>query len=69
MGMLYVDEAFRRQGIAESLEAYYINRSIEKGRIPYCHVVAGNPASEHLQEKLGLYRAKNKAWWIKKTCN
>jgi tRNA (guanine37-N1)-methyltransferase len=69
MGMLYVDEAFRRQGIAEALESYYINRCIEKGRTAYCHVVPDNPASEHLQEKLGLYKAKNKAWWIKITCN
>jgi tRNA (guanine37-N1)-methyltransferase len=65
MGMLYVDEAFRRRGIAEALEAYCINRTLEKGRTPYCHVEENNTASEKLQEKLGLYKAKNKAWWIK----
>jgi tRNA (guanine37-N1)-methyltransferase len=65
MGMLYVDEAFRRRGIAGALESYCINRFIEKGRIPYCHVEENNTASEMLQERLGLYKAKNKAWWIK----
>jgi tRNA (guanine37-N1)-methyltransferase len=60
MGMLYVDEKFRRQKIAESLEAYFINKKLEKGRIPYCHVEENNAASECLQEKLGLYKAKAK---------
>ena len=31
LGMLFVEEAFRRQGIASSLEAYAVNRMLEKG--------------------------------------
>lgn len=69
MGMLYVEEAFRRQGIAEALESYNVNRYLEKGWTPYCHVIEGNEVSEHLQEKLGFYKAKNHVWWLEKsTC-
>lgn len=65
IGMLYVEENFRRQGIAESLEAYCVNRCLEKGWIPYGHVTEGNTASEHLQEKLGFYKAPENIYWIR----
>lgn len=64
MGMLYVDENFRRQGIGESLEAYCVNRCLEKGWIPYGQVVEGNAASEGLQEKLGFYKAESAIYWL-----
>lgn len=66
MGMLYVDEAYRRQGIAEALEAYCVNRSLEKSWVPYCQVIEGNEISARLQEKLGLYRAANFVWWLER---
>ncbi len=66
MGLLYVDEAYRRRGIAESLEAYVVNRMLERGWTPYGHVIEGNEISEHLQEKLGFYKAGRKVWWLKK---
>lgn len=66
LGLLYVEEAFRRQGIAVSLEAYCINRGLEKGWIPYGHVIVGNEASLALQEKLGLYRSDRTIWWLEK---
>ncbi|MGN0166770.1 MAG: tRNA (guanosine(37)-N1)-methyltransferase TrmD [Acetatifactor sp.] len=65
MGLLYVDEAYRRRGIAESLEAYVVNRMLERGWTPYGHVIEGNEVSGHLQEKLGLYKAGRKVWWLK----
>lgn len=65
MGLLYVEEAFRGRGLAESLEAYLINRMLEKGYIPYGHIVVGNEVSEHIQEKLGLYLAGREVWWLK----
>ncbi len=65
MGMLYVEEAFRRQGVGASLEAYCVNRCLEKGWIPYGQVMEGNVCSEHLQEKLGLYRAAKNIYWLK----
>lgn len=66
MGMLYVEEACRRRGIAASLEAYLVNRMLERGWTPYGHVVSGNEASVRLQEKLGLYRAKEPLFWLGK---
>lgn len=66
IGLLYVDEAYRRQGIAMSLEAYQINRALEKGWTPYGHVLAGNEVSFALQEKLGLYRSDRTIWWVEK---
>lgn len=64
MGFLFVEEACRGKGIAASLEAYLINRQLEKGYTPYCHVRKENVASHHLQEKMGLLLAGNPVWWI-----
>ncbi len=66
LGLLYVEEAYRRQGIAVSLEAYAINRILEKGWTPYGHVIVGNQVSFALQEKLGLYRSDRSVWWLEK---
>ncbi len=65
-GMLYVDEKYRGRGLAVSLEAYAINRQLEKGRIPYGHVYIGNEPSAKLQEKLGLYKASGLFWWMER---
>ncbi|HBA50991.1 MAG TPA: tRNA (guanosine(37)-N1)-methyltransferase TrmD [Lachnospiraceae bacterium] len=67
LGMLFVEESFRGQGIASSLEAYAVNRMLEKGWTPYGHISAGNTASVKLQEKLGFYRAEKNYWWLEKT--
>lgn len=64
IGLLYVDEEHRREGIAESLAAFMVNRVLEKGWTPYGHVVCGNEASEKLQEKLRLYKAGKIIWWL-----
>ena len=64
LGMLYVEESYRRQGIAISLEAYQINRTLEKGWTPYGHVFVENEESFALQEKLGLYRSDKTIWWV-----
>ena len=69
LGMLYVEDACRRQGMGEALEAFAINRMLERGWTPYGHVVEGNDASVKLQEKLGLYRASKTFCWLEKsTC-
>lgn len=68
-GMLYVEGACRRQGIGASLEAYVINRMLERGWTPYGHIVEGNEVSMRLQEKLGLYFASKTFLWMEKsTC-
>lgn len=66
LGMLYVDEDYRRQGLAASLTAYAANRILERGWTPYGHVITGNEASIRLQEKLGFYQAGNMFWWLEK---
>lgn len=64
LGLLYVDEDYRRKGIAASLQAYGINRLVEQGYVPYGHILDGNEASLALQEKMGMYVAGQKIWWI-----
>lgn len=66
MGLLYVDETYRGQGIARSLEAYLVNTALDKGWLPYGHVVCGNTASEKLQEELGFYKSDKIVWWLEK---
>ncbi len=66
MGMLYVAEAYRRQGLAASLEAFMVNRELEQGHLPYAHIFSDNSASLALQEKLGLYLSKGEIVWMRK---
>lgn len=66
MGMLFVEEAYRGQGIGASLEAYIINRILEKGWTPYAHVIVGNEGSLRLQKNLGLYISNDTIWWLGK---
>ena len=66
MGMLYVLQDFRRQGIAEALETNLINLTLKKGYTPFCRVMEHNDGAHKLQEKLLLYTAKGKVWWFKK---
>ena len=65
MGLLYVEEAFRRQNIAFSLEAYLINALLEQGRTPYAYVRVENTPALALQEKLGLYLSRQEVWVVK----
>ena len=65
-GLLYVEEEYRREGIGISLVAYAMNRQKEWGYIPYGHTVIDNQRSLALQEKLGLYVAKDTIWWLQK---
>lgn len=65
-GLLYVEEAYRREGIGLSLVAYAMNRQKEWGYIPYGHTFVENEKSLALQEKLGLYVAKDTIWWLQK---
>lgn len=64
MGMLFVEEVYRRQGIGAALESYLINLQLARGETPYCQVMEGNKISEVLQEKLGLYLSEEILWWL-----
>lgn len=64
MGMLYVDKAYRHQGLAVSLESWLINQLLKRGEIPYCQVEKGNVSALRLQEKMGLYLCDEPMWWL-----
>ncbi len=66
MGMLTVFPAYRRRGLGTALESFMIHRTLQKGYTPFGYVVEENKASVKLQEKLGLYMAKEKVWWYEK---
>lgn len=67
LGMLYLEENSRRKGLGTSLEAYIINRMLERGWIPYGHIEADNLPAMALQEKLGLYFAAKTFCRMEKT--
>ena len=62
MGMLVVLPQFRRMGLGAALEAHAIARLLRQGRVPFCHIFAGNRASLALQKKLGLSLRRDMYW-------
>jgi tRNA (guanine37-N1)-methyltransferase len=66
LGMLFVSPEYRGQKIAQALETYLFNQSLERGQIPFGEVETKNGASLHLQEKLGLCIAKTPVFWLEK---
>lgn len=64
MGMLEVFTPYRRMGIAMALESWFINRTLEKGHIPFGQIVTDNEASLGLQKKLGLRLSREKIYWF-----
>ncbi len=64
MGMLEIFPEYRGQGLATALETDLINRTLHRGDTPYCQIREDNNESIRLQEKLGLYPAKEKIWWF-----
>lgn len=65
MGMLYVEEPYRGQGLASSLEGWLINRHLSRGETPYCRVGETNIAAIRLQEKLGLCLCGTPMWRLR----
>lgn len=64
MGLLYVEEGFRRQGYAAILEKFMIERMMGQGLIPYADVFDDNDASIALQKKIGMKRMKEPVYWL-----
>lgn len=63
LGMLEVFPEYRRQGVAQDLEAFMINFHLSKGYLPYGDIIVGNEASLGLQRKLGLKISKETFYW------
>ncbi len=66
LGLLYVEEDCRGQGIGAALEAFCINRHLELGYVPYGQIHVKNETSLRLQERLGLYLSKESIWWLER---
>ena len=66
IGMLEVFEEYRGKGYGRALEAFYINLHLAKGYTPFGQVISGNDISFRLQEKLNLYPAQEKLYWLGK---
>ena len=64
MGLLYVEEGYRKLNIGFSLEAFLINKLLDEKRIIYCQVSYDNIASQRLQEKLGLVKSNQINYWF-----
>jgi len=67
LGLLYVKESFRRQGLGTSLAAYAANRILEKNRVPYGHIPAADAAAKQLFDRLRFYQAPSSI--IKYVCS
>lgn len=52
LGLLFVDENYRRQGIGKALEKAMINKILQEGRVPIEHVVITNENSKKLQASI-----------------
>lgn len=64
MGLLEILPEYRRRGYGYLLEGNLIRLHLERGWVPFCHVVAGNHASLRLQEKLGMTFSAQPAIWV-----
>lgn len=64
MGLLEVLPQYRRRGIAKALEIHYLNKLLERGRIPYGQIIVGNEASVQLHKKLGFTFSNDTVTWI-----
>ena len=66
MGILEIFPEFRGRGYATELESFLINKKLDTGCTPYCHIIYDNAASLHLQKKLGLEIANEQIFWAHK---
>ena len=64
IGMFRVFEGHQRKGIGKTLEAYMINKALDKKMLPFVEVNVLNEASLALQEKLGLSFSKSYVYWV-----
>jgi len=63
MGIMYTKKEFRRLYLGQITSKILINKLIDKGEIPYVHIVDGNKASVGLAEKLGMEYMFDIVWF------
>lgn len=64
IGLLEVFHQYRRLGYASMLEAYMVNRMLEKGLVPFGQIVSDNEKSMALHKKLGFEISEDKLYWL-----
>lgn len=63
LGIMYTLESHRRKGLGEWLSKHLIHQVIQKGEMPYLHIVVGNAASVALAERLGFKKYGKIVWF------
>ena len=64
IGMLYVFPEFRKRGYAYEMQAFMLNRAIDKGAIPFGQIYEDNEASLALSHKMGLTFSRSLLYWL-----
>lgn len=63
MGIMYTKEGFRKRGIAKILTEYVIAAQLDRGMLPYLHILKDNEASIKLAESSGFKRYGLVEWF------
>jgi GNAT superfamily N-acetyltransferase len=64
MGLLEVFPEYRRSGYGTILESYIVNKTLEKGLVPFGQVEIDNERSIALQNKLGFTISEDRLYWM-----
>lgn len=64
LGLLEILPEYRRLGIGTELEFFAMNDLIEKGEVPYGHIIYGNDKSVEMHKKIGYTFYDEPVYWI-----
>ncbi len=64
IGLLEVFPKYRRLGYGTILESYIVNKTLEKGLVPFGQVEIDNEKSIALQNKLGFRISEDRLYWM-----
>jgi len=64
LGMLWVDPAYRRQGLASYLVSRLAEKAGQAGLLPYVHIEDDNALSQTVMSRLGFTQAEPAVWVI-----
>ena len=63
-GMLHVFEKYRQKGYGKALESFILNYQLDRGYIPYGHVIEDNMKSLSLQKEINMKISKGRICWM-----
>ncbi|WP_026477013.1 GNAT family N-acetyltransferase [Alkaliphilus transvaalensis] len=63
MGVMYTIEEYRKKGLAKKITGDLVRKVVERGNIPYVHIVVTNEASKNLARELGLVYWGDVLWF------